>query len=343
VTKRNQYWAILLSLSFVYCEKKQDSAPSVNVFVAGYEFQPTPPIHYIVKYWKNDKPVVLSSTGYLANSIAVSGNDVYVAGLGFGITYPIAKYWKNGSSVNLTNGSKNANVTAIVVSNGDVYVSGSETNDTNDTAFAKYWKNGIPIDLHDNGSASANSIAVIGNDVYVAGDTRIGNRHYARLWKNGALVNLKMDSSKSYYGIGIFINGPDVYVAGFEQIASGFRTAMYWKNGEPVILGDGIKESHCRSIFVTGTNVYVAGSENPNGGTITGIAKYWKNGVGIDLTDKQGSSAKSISVWENEVYIAGEVFNGTSTVATYWKNGVPVYLSDPSNDGFAYSIFLSRP
>lgn len=94
------------------------------------------------------------STGAEANSIAVSGTDVYVAGTqwdGNSIQYsdgytvyhhnPIAKYWKNGKPVNLTDGSKWAEARSIVVSGTDVYVAGFEG------SIAKYWKNGSPSSL----------------------------------------------------------------------------------------------------------------------------------------------------------------------------------------------------
>jgi hypothetical protein len=61
----------------------------------------------IAMYWKNKSPVKLTdgSTDDQANSIAVSGTDVYVAGTANGI----ATYWKNGKAVNLSNVPSAAN------------------------------------------------------------------------------------------------------------------------------------------------------------------------------------------------------------------------------------------
>ena len=74
-----------------------------------------------------------------ANSIFVSaGGDVYVAGYernSAGTDF--AKYWKNGQVTTLSNGTKDAYCSSIMVDGNDVYVSGNDGN------VIKHWKNNV--------------------------------------------------------------------------------------------------------------------------------------------------------------------------------------------------------
>jgi hypothetical protein len=96
-------------------------------------------------YWVNGTEIPLG--GYV-NAMAISGNDVYIAG--FTATGPDqACYWKNGQLVTLPNGSS---ATGIAVAGSDVYVCGN--GGSND---AVYWKNGV---IHILGTGGATGIAV---------------------------------------------------------------------------------------------------------------------------------------------------------------------------------------
>jgi len=212
-------------------------------------------------YLKNEVKTELpsGSTGSISTAIAVSGNDVYVAGIGItGSIYSgpqkyIAKYWKNSQPVILTDGTNSAQAWSIVVSGNDAYVAGYEWNgrsyqDASGSPYkksiAKYWKNSQLVILTDGtDDAYAKSIAVSGNDVYVAGSEQNG---------------------KSY------------------QDASGYTykrsVAKYWKNGKAVILSDGTEDGYTTSIAVSGNDIYVAG-------TVSGHATYWKNGIAVTLSN----------------------------------------------------------
>jgi len=185
-----------------------------DVYVAGIE---SPPIYsgsqnHIATYWKNGNPIKLTDGTNSANtwSIAVSGTDVYVAGCEENSAVWVAQYWKNGNLVKLTDGITNADATAVAVSGTDVYIAGSQWNgnvvhDSNGNEYrnsvAKYWKNGNPVNLTDGSKwAEAKSIAVSGNDVYVAGF----EDGVAKYWKNGSPVNLG-DVSKYSEAYSIFL------------------------------------------------------------------------------------------------------------------------------------------
>jgi hypothetical protein len=85
--------------------------------------------------------------------------------------------------------------------------------------------------------------------------------------------------------------------------------------------------------------VYVSGYEN-NG--TKGVAKYWKDGVAVSLTDgTKNAYANTVFVSGTDVYAGGYENNATKNVAKIWKNGVATSLTNGSNDGFIASVFVS--
>ena len=300
------------------------SNPQVDVYVSGQQ-------EGRAHYWKNGIAVNLPN-GTMANSIYVSGNDVYLAGqeyLGGGI-HQIAKYWKNGISINLTDSISYAGANDIYVYGNDTYVAGWESVGI---PYAKYWKNGTAVHLPNGGFAT--SIYVLNNDVFVAGiDT---GQTIAKYWKNGVGINLNTNGSDYSIANDIYVSGNDVFVAGAlgEIIDYGdgymeliLHSAVYWKNGIPVNLPHGTRAN---SIYVSGNDVYVAGQEY-NGNSL--LAKYWKNGIPVNLP--HGTQANSIYASGNDVYVAGDN-NGK---AKYWKNGLEVLLSNGPGQTWATNIVV---
>jgi hypothetical protein len=83
----------------------------------------------------------------------------------------------------------------------------------------------------------------------------------------------------------------------------------------------------------------VAGVE---GNGTNDVAKYWKNGIAVDLTDgTQRGYSNSVFVAGTDVYVAGgEQAQLSNTVAKYWKNGIPFVLPDLGQGALAHSIFV---
>lgn len=323
-------------------------------------------------YWKNGSPVQLGYADFVGNwnsgramAIAVSGNNVYVGGYGTFSSWnvggtPYGAFWKNGIPVDDLNDFRY--VFSLAVSNNDVYIAGWGASEHR----ATYWKNENPIALSPaysppalNILADATSIAVSGNDVYVSGTqeeqlspTGGWSNIFAEYWKNGTLVKLS-DGSKSTYTSSIAISGTDVYVAGHDITrlpdVNIEGVAKYWKNGVLVNLTNGSTPAMANAITVSGTDVYVAGTQwdgnatqYSDGYTVyqrNPVAKYWKNGTPVNLTDgSKWAEARSIAVSGTDVYVAGF----EDGVAKYWKNGSPVILGDVSKNSGAYSIFLVK-
>ena len=186
-------------------------------------------------------------------------------------------------------------------------------------------------------------------NVYIAGTEWDGVNIIPKYWKNGTAVNLST-TSKNVEAYSIYVSGNDVYVAGKvyadNPVFPGDGIAIYWKDGNPVYLTDGISAN---SVIVSGNDVYVAGDgaivDNcprnvPCMFPVRFVAKYWKNGVPVILSDSTKiNSASSIAISGSDVYVAGFEFVWPLTNAKYWKNGQPVVLS--TRQSVTYSIAVS--
>ncbi len=208
------------------------------------------------------------STSALSLSMAISGSDVYIAGLS---DTGASTYFKNGVPVYMKYSLSGANTTSsgtvaasqIVVQGNDVYLTGT-VGDTTETFPAltfmpASWKNGKLNLLESSVTTSTSWMTVSGTDVYIS-----GNGNTAMYWKNGVPVFLGAGVTTC-----IAVSGSDVYVSG----NSNFGEAIYWKNGSPVVLASNAKTS---GIVVSGNDVYVSGNEGQ-------YAVYWKNGIADTL------------------------------------------------------------
>jgi hypothetical protein len=256
-----------------------------------------------------------------------------------------------------------------------VMVAGYESDGTHN--IAKYWIDGQEIKLSDGTQdASANSIVVSKNDVYIAGsdngavywknnnETRLSGKNASSIfvsgndvyiagshdskavyWKNG--MEDTLENSNVYGNFNnaaansIFISGNDVYAAGYDG-----PNAVYWKNGSEIYLTTSTITItgfvHAYSIFVKGPDVYVVGYDNSAGSPFPQVW-YWKNGVRIPINpiDHYGQG-NSVIVSGNDVYIAGMQESAPTYVQTaaYWKNGNVVLLPRSEVTSYAKSIFV---
>ena len=138
-----------------------------DIYVAGYAAQTQEGNDNEATYWKNGNPVTLA--GQIPSavvSIFVAGQDVLAAGN----TSSGPVYWKDGTQFSLTG----SDATQIVVSNGNVYVSGVNypsspiygnlRNNVTSSSYlgATYWENSNPNPLAPGAySSEANAIAVV--------------------------------------------------------------------------------------------------------------------------------------------------------------------------------------
>jgi hypothetical protein len=134
----------------------------------------------------------------------------------------------------------------------------------------------------------------------------------------------------------------DVYVAGIKKTnIVGNQNPMLWnKRIETILTSNNTSETGATSVFVSGTDVYVAGHDRNYY-----IARYWKNGIPVDLTDSQnGGQANSIVIDGTNVWLAGNYKPLTfgNKFASYWRNnGVPSALSSVGFEAEVKAIKIS--
>jgi len=169
-------------------------------------------------------------------------------------------------------------------------------------------------------------------NVYVAGN----DNSVPVYWKNGQAVELKISNLSNGHASAIFLDGNDVYVAGWEGDFLDTRNnrAKYWKNGQEVFL-TGATNAGANAIKVSGGDVYVAGHEMQAG---VWVAKYWKNGVAVALTDgSKNADATDIAVVGDDVYVSGY----DDDKAKCWRNGQLVGPVNEAAPSYAYGLAIA--
>ena len=327
----------ILALGSCHKTNTPGTPAAVDVYIIGGGSLNTNTLPSIARYWKNNQQFDLpgstvSDLGILedATGIAVSGNDVYICGNGWGsrgsqgdfnIT---VKYWKNGVPVNITDGSTVALATAIGITGSDVYVTGQESTIDRQQTFAKYWKNGVGVILP---GIYPTGIAFLGKDVYISGVMRntVTGQGTAIYLKNEIPVRLT-DGSSDARANAILIEGSDIYVAGYDG-----NRAVYWKNQVPVYLTDGSTPVALLSIAVEGSDVLVAG----NNGT------YWKNGIPVSLSETPELSGVALA--GGNVYVVGNIYSGAMHPNPgYWINTERQSIFDSTSNSTTSQILVVK-
>lgn len=282
--------------------------------------------------WENGVPRPLTDRkgDASARAVFVYGEDVYVAGE----VYTAARgcwdavVWKNGvPQVLEACETGNAQVTAMAVSNGDVYVTGYVYQYTgHPKVMAVIWKNGVLTRLTDGSvGAIAEAVAVSGNDVYVGGTVGNGvdngvDRQIVTLWKNGVPQALP-DGEGSVNVCAVAVSDSAVYVAGTAFRGDAGNVAILWRNGTPIDLGNGLV---AQGMCVDGADVYVVAS---NADDSDGCGVLWKNGKTRQLSGS-GYDVKpsAITVANRHVYVVGRADLYTVIV---WRDGKSFSLPQP--------------
>lgn len=199
-----------------------------DVYVSGNASKDLPPpsgVQRVPIYWKNGVAISLLNNNHYgkANSIFVSGTDVYVSGY----ENNTATIWKNGIPIKLSDGSQSASVIDVVVVANDIYAIGFDNN------MAKFWKNGVAINLSDGqSSVLLKKIVVVGQDVYIGGEENsISHPAIAKIWKNGVSTNLTDGTIWAHFSSMFVDASNNVYMVTNEPVDKNNVTCKIWKNG----------------------------------------------------------------------------------------------------------------
>lgn len=238
--------------------------------------------------------------------------DVYVAGY----EEDAPMLWKNGEPTKLSHNGTDAIATAVFVSGNDVYAAGLECvydngQDQEDPPryVGVFWKNGVIsrfTDLAGKAELEVNDLFVSGNDVYLVGQDKFGEKPTAMLWKNGIAEPLS-DGSNTAYVSSVFVSGNDIYVVGAEKRNSK-EVAMLWtKRGgtgswETKDLTDGSEEAVAFSVYVIDNHIYVVGYEREKNSTMAN-AMLWTKAADSDTWEAKRLSKERTSAGARSVYV----------------------------------------
>ncbi len=191
------------------------------------------------------------------------------------------------------------------------------------------WKDGeltrLPFESSQN--TIAKSVTLAGNDVYILGHETSPNGFIrtSRIvtWKNEEMTAVT-DGSKRAAPIKMIVDNGNVYVLGTETDQSqGSSTTLYkyWKNG--VVTPLNTRAGEATDMVVVNNDVYISGNEANAAGRK--VAKYWKNGQAVDLTDGvKEAYAEGISVEGATIAVLFRQANSTQfgNDLKVWKNNV---------------------
>ncbi|MDR0829586.1 MAG: hypothetical protein LBN95_05705 [Prevotellaceae bacterium] len=201
----------------------------------------------------------------VSSGLFVKGDDVYSAGRHSDDTANVRKNGEILYSVE-TPVNVSSSISSITVIDNNIYTAGVEYSNPD---RIKIWKNDKTLYTitEEDRNITATSIALSGNDIYVAG----GDKRFFAVWKNGEKLYRLNNGVSESSGV-IVSHNNDVYVGGYMG-----RTAVIWKNGNVLYeFSDAqiysISISEDGDIYSTGI-VFLGGYDTKS--------YVWKNGTAL--------------------------------------------------------------
>ncbi len=260
-------------------------------------------------------------SGILNSSVicmTMNGTDLYVGGSFTNPGNRVAK-WNGSSWSTLGTGFADGEVKALTMVGTTLYAGGTFTTAGGSPAnyIAKWggssWTavgSGVS---GTRGSESVEALAVMGSDLYVAGEfTTAGGSTANRIakWDGSAWSTLGTGFDRPAYGLAV--SGSTLYVGGYFSTAGGISAERIakWDGTSWSAIGSGLTQTVYK-VAVSGGNLYAAG----NFSTLNRIAKWdgtsWSTlGAGVD------STIRALAVDGTDVYVGGFFSNADGNAAS---------------------------
>jgi|SRR5690606_14627717 hypothetical protein len=273
----------------------------------------------------------------------IDWGDVYFIGYRMDEYLGAPNYYKNNIAYPLeVNGDTKVYPADIAVSDGDVYVVGTENMEAGLVPKVVIWKNGkrSELPIPESKEAQATSVFIKGKDVFVTGLYVPKNleRGVGVVWKNGEPI-FKTDGKRTTRFKEVIVVGDDVYAVGHEHLPEGGIVSKYWKNGKAVKMSDPDIVTYTTSIAVDGSDIYVLGYIDELSKTNRSLT-LWKNQQPQHLISSRSVIRGGQVVFENgSVYACGYEQVGSKYEPRLFKDGVIQHLED-NNSNHTYTSDL---
>lgn len=165
---------------------------------------------------------------------------------------------------------------------------------------------------------AANSLAVIGTNVYAAGSGRAGGQLVTNIAKwdgyRWSTTGGKLNASV----LALAASGTNLYASGSFTSAGGVPASHIarWDGNTWWPLGSGITSGVARVLAVSGTNLYVGGSFTAAGGVSANYVARWDGSNWFPLGSGLGGEAFALAASGNDVYAGGN-FTSAGGVTVY--------------------------
>ncbi|WP_334125786.1 hypothetical protein [Empedobacter brevis] len=335
-------FTIILSGCFLSCEKDldrdEDPQPKVPVFYyAGYSFSTNHEISNRKAILVIDDSLVRLAPNIPSEAKAVyaNGKDIYIAG-SYRYNYNgkpnniNAIYWKNNQKIELSDTGPNNIATAILEDNDNLYVAGTVYEDNK--PYQRLWVNG---EQKVNSGALAFSgiraITVNNGEFYLAGQFA----QAATIWDKEYARTIAVAPSEATF---VKADATNIWAMGYGNVDNTTDAAKVWKNREEVFSHPVGARVFSILGTMSGSDYYFAVNTATNGKY--GVKVYKNKQLLYEPAKGQEVKAVTIQVFQNKVYVLGNILNGTKSIPTLWVDGVPKTLFAENQNMYLNHLYI---